>query len=149
MMDRCTFLGFKISTLIYSHYKVWKSQDIFFNITLIAFIWKKKVIHLGWLEGVNYGVIFIFGWTIPLMMDLFLTSFSQLFASQDVYWWTGVMWITCGSLWCFISCSDGTHLIKRISWFASDVICSHEEAHFLMKRWTQISKLWFLGELFL
>ncbi len=25
----------------------------------------------------------------------------QLFASQVVNWLTGVMWITCGSLWCF------------------------------------------------
>ncbi len=33
-------------------------------------------------------------------MDLFLTN-MQLFASQDVNWWTGVVWITCGLLWCF------------------------------------------------
>ncbi len=30
-----------------------------------------------------------------LMMDLFHLS------SQDVNWWTGVVWITCGLLWCF------------------------------------------------
>ncbi len=35
-----------------------------------------------------------------LMMDLFLTN-TQLLSSQDVNWWTGVMWITCGLLWCF------------------------------------------------
>ncbi len=29
-------------------------------------------------------------------MDLF-----QLLSSQDVNWWTGVVWITCGLLWCF------------------------------------------------
>ncbi len=34
------------------------------------------------------------------MMDLFLTN-MHLFTSQDVYWWTGVVWITCGLLWCF------------------------------------------------
>ncbi len=33
-------------------------------------------------------------------MDLFLTN-MQLFTSQDVNWWTGVVWITCGLLWCF------------------------------------------------
>ncbi len=32
---------------------------------------------------------------IILMMDLFL------FASQDVYWWTVMVWITCGLLWRF------------------------------------------------
>ncbi len=35
-----------------------------------------------------------------LLMDLFLTN-KQLLASQDVNWWTGVVWITCGLLWCF------------------------------------------------
>ncbi len=34
------------------------------------------------------------------MMDLFLTN-TQLFTSQDINWWTGVLWITCGLLWCF------------------------------------------------
>ncbi len=34
------------------------------------------------------------------MMGLFLTN-MQLFTSQDIYWWTGVMWINCGLLWCF------------------------------------------------
>ncbi len=36
------------------------------------------------------------------MMNLFLTN-RQLFTSQDVNWWTGVVWITCGLLWCFFS----------------------------------------------
>ncbi len=31
-----------------------------------------------------------------LMMDLF-----HLLSSQDINWWTGVEWITCGLLWCF------------------------------------------------
>ncbi len=35
-----------------------------------------------------------------LMTDLFLTN-TQLFTSQDVNWWTGVVWITSGLLWCF------------------------------------------------
>ncbi len=33
-------------------------------------------------------------------MDVFLTNF-QFLALQDVNWWTGVVWITCGLLWCF------------------------------------------------
>ncbi len=33
-----------------------------------------------------------------LMLDLF-----KLLSSQDVNWWTGVVWITCGLLWCFLS----------------------------------------------
>ncbi len=34
------------------------------------------------------------------VMDLFLTN-THLFTLQDVNWWTGVVWITCGLLWCF------------------------------------------------
>ncbi len=35
-----------------------------------------------------------------VLMDLFLKA-TQLFTSQNVYWWIGVVWITCGLLWCF------------------------------------------------
>ncbi len=53
----------------------------------------------------------------------FLTN-MQLFTSQDVNWWTGVVWITCGLLMFLISCldshSDGTHSLQRIYWLASD-----------------------------
>ncbi len=35
-----------------------------------------------------------------LMMDLFLIS-TQLFNWQDATCWTGVVWFTCGLLWCF------------------------------------------------
>ena len=31
-----------------------------------------------------------------LMLDVF-----HLLSSPDVNWWTGVLWITCGLLWCF------------------------------------------------
>ncbi len=44
--------------------------------------------------------------------------YKQFFTSEDVKWWTGVMWITCELISCFISCldshSDGTHLLQRI-----------------------------------
>ncbi len=35
-----------------------------------------------------------------LMLDLFLAN-TQLFSSKYINWWTGVVWITCGLLWCF------------------------------------------------
>ncbi len=35
-----------------------------------------------------------------VLMDLFIIN-AQLLSSQDVNWWTGVVWITCGLLWCF------------------------------------------------
>ncbi len=33
-------------------------------------------------------------------MDLFVSN-TQLFTSQDINWWTEVVWITCVLLWCF------------------------------------------------
>ncbi len=42
----------------------------------------------------NYGLIFYV--KNVLMLDLF-----HLLSSPDVNWWTGVVWITCGLLWCF------------------------------------------------
>ncbi len=57
------------------------------------------------------------------MMDLFLTN-MQLFTLEDVNWSTGVMLITCGLLWCFLSVVwthfNGTHLLQMIHWYASD-----------------------------
>ncbi len=48
MMDECRFMVFTISTPI--HYKAWalpsfRTDRTFFNITLIVFVWKKKVIY--------------------------------------------------------------------------------------------------------
>jgi len=40
----------------------------FFSVTPIVFVWKKYVIYTwdGLRAGKNHGVIFIFGWTVPL-----------------------------------------------------------------------------------
>ncbi len=51
-----------------------------------------------------------------LMMDLF-----QLLASQDVNWWTGVVWISCGLLWCFLSAVWTLNLMAPIHCRASMV----------------------------
>ncbi len=47
------------------------------------------------LEEDYYGL-----WTCILVKNV-LMDLSQLLSSQDVNWWTGVVWITCGLLWCF------------------------------------------------
>ncbi len=54
----------------------------------------------------------------------------HLFASQDVNWWTGVVWIIMFFISCLNSYSDGTHSLQGIHWWASDTfltICSDEE----------------------
>ncbi len=51
-----------------------------------------------------------------LFMDLLLLN-MQLFTLQNINGWAGVVWITCGLWWYFISClishSDGTHSLQR------------------------------------
>ncbi len=57
-------------------------------------------------KAVQNSIIMDFGqnWRFKLQnvlkIDLFLTN-MQILASQDINWWTGVVWITCGLLWCF------------------------------------------------
>ncbi len=36
-----------------------------------------------------------------LKLNTLMMDFFQLLSSPDVNWWTGVLWITCGLLWCF------------------------------------------------
>ncbi len=40
-------------------------------------------------------------WTHILVKNILMMDLFQLLSSQDVNWWTGVVWITCGLLWCF------------------------------------------------
>ncbi len=40
-------------------------------------------------------------WTRILVKNVLMMDLFQLLSSQDVNWWTGVVWITCGLLWCF------------------------------------------------
>ncbi len=66
------------------------------------------------------------------MMDLYLTN-TWLLASQDGNWWTGVVWITYGLLWCFYQLSFWRHpftpddpLVKKW-WNATFLSKSDEE----------------------
>ncbi len=95
-----------------------------------------------------------------LMMDLFFTN-THLFTSHDVIWWTGVMWITCGLLWCFyqlFGLSFWRHPFTAedplVSMWCKATflqICSDEEINsstsWMAWRWVHFRK--FLGELFL
>ncbi len=61
----------------------------------------KGIGHLKWKIALEEALLWIMNWyfswkqqfEVKMMMDLFLTD-TQLFASQDVNWW-------CGLLWCF------------------------------------------------
>ncbi len=72
---------------------------------------------------------------------IFFQKAMQLLASQDINWWTGVVW--CGLLVdycdvfsrCLDSHSDGTHSLLRIHWWASDGML-HFSKSVQMKRQT-------------
>ncbi len=77
-----------------------------------------------------------------LMMDFFLTNKQtnkqKCFTSQEVNWWTGVMWWIISILYCdvFSSCldfnSDGTHSLQRIH--SSDVMLNFTKSVQLKKQ---------------
>ncbi len=78
----------------------------------------------------SYFVSYYYGlWTPKVMvyvknsfmMDLFFTN-TQLLASQDINWWTGVVWIIVMFLSAVWTHSDGTHSLQRIHWWASDAM---------------------------
>ncbi len=79
-----------------------------------------------------------------VLMYLFLTN--TVFTSQDINWWTGVVWITCDV---FISCSDshsdGTHSLQRIHWWANDVML-HFYKSVAIKKQTHLHLGWLEGE---
>ncbi len=56
--------------------------------TRTLFHWRKRY-YVLW-------TLWYFSLKNVLMMDLF-----ELLSSPDVNWWIGVVWITCGLLWCF------------------------------------------------
>ncbi len=64
----------------------------------VAGFWCERQQEMRFFTGgsviMDYGLIFEL--KNILMLDLF-----QLLSSLDVNWWTGVVWITCGLLWCF------------------------------------------------
>ncbi len=53
-----------------------------------------------WIEDLYFSWKKRFDVKYILTVYLFLRN-TQLFSSQDVKWWTGLVWITCGLLWCF------------------------------------------------
>ncbi len=78
------------------------------------------------------------------MMDLFLTN-TELLTQQNINWCTGVVWITCGLLWCFyqlFGLSFWRHpftaedpLVSK--WFLQ--ICSDEETNYILECLSKLS----------
>ncbi len=92
------------------------------------------------------------------ILCMFLTN-MQLFISQDINWWTSVVWITCGLLWCFyqlFGLSFWRHpftaedpLVRKWCNATFLQICSHEETNPTSWKDLIFSKFSFLGQLFL
>ncbi len=92
--------------------------------------------------------------------DGFVSYKQQLLSSPDVNWWTGVVWITCGLLWCFyqlFGLSFWRHpFTAEDHWWASDAMLhfskSNEETTHLRLDCLRVSSTFsyfHLGELFL
>ncbi len=48
-------------------------------------------------QGIDFCILevlfWIIDWHFALMMDLFLTNMQLIFISQNINWWTGVLWM--------------------------------------------------------
>ncbi len=62
--------------------------------------WWIRMLWILWIQDLYFIQKQWFEDKSILMMDLFFTN-RQLFTSQDINWWTGVLWITCGLLFCY------------------------------------------------
>ncbi len=71
------------------------------------------------------------------------------FSLQDIHCWTGVVWITCGLLWCFyelFGLSFWRHpFTAEDPWWASDAMLNFSKS-VLMKRQTHLHREWPEGE---
>ncbi len=75
----------------------------------------------------------------------------KLIISQDIVWWTGVVWITCGWLWlCFYQMFGISFWLQSIHWWVSDIMLNLSKS-VLMKKQTHLQpvKLQFLHIFFL
>ncbi len=97
----------KVHPLLSSHIKIHPhiGLELFLLVNCAWSVHISLLIQMRWLlEEVLLWTHFSqkqrFDVKMSLMMDLFLTN-MQPFASQDVNWWTGGVWITCGLLLCF------------------------------------------------
>ncbi len=102
--------------------------------TEITFSTEKAIL---WIEDSYFSRKQWFEFTDILMVDLFLIN-THLFTSEDINWWIGVVWTTCGVLWFFYySHSDGTHSLQKICWWANDVMLNVFKS-VLMKKQTHL-----------
>ncbi len=69
--------------------------------------------HFSWKQWIEVKNV--------LMMNLF-NKIYIFFTSQDVTWWIGVVWVTCGLLWCFYQLFG--HLFWRHPFTAEDPLLS-------------------------
>ncbi len=112
-----------IKTSFLELFRMYRTVFAFKQCLICIFLlnWVRLIFH--WRKP-YYGLIFQWKQESKdknvLMMGLFITKHTVI-APQDVNWWNGVMWITCGLFWCFIICldshSDGTHSLQRIYWW--------------------------------
>ncbi len=78
---------------IYTDQKQKRSITVLIKFISVDFMWEGDFFFLHWKSS------YYWLWIMALM-DLFMIN-TQLFISQDMNCLTGVIWITCGLLWCF------------------------------------------------
>ncbi len=102
---RCRWVCFFIGADLEKFSIISLTNESFTNEPMDPLQWMGAVrmrVQTAWIYGLYFCHKQQFKAKMPwwfILMDLFLTN-TQLFASQDINWCTGVVWITCGLLWC-------------------------------------------------
>ncbi len=127
-------------------FHLWTQKEKIKYNAQVAIIWCQTIPHyFKWIMLFHGAITADKNINVKLkhLNDGFITN-TQLFTSQDVKWWTGVMWITWGFLWCFyqlfgLSCwwhpfTAEDPLVSKWCNAKFNQICSDE--------WTNLSIFW-------
>ncbi len=122
----------------------WKQSKTVLNKNVVDFYvrgqqglfhWRKCYFKLRYLARIN---------SLKLKASAKMSYKHAVFTSQYINGWTGVVWITCGPLWCFyqlFGLSDGTHSLQRIHRWASGIMLNLAKT-FLIKKQTHLHLEW-------
>ncbi len=88
------FFPAKKSSHLNQEWNLHRSKTVL-NKSIGEFWYERTTVTLSLVEA-----LLLHSLKLKSLNDIFVSNI-QHFSSEDINWWTGVVWITCGILWCF------------------------------------------------
>ncbi len=95
---------------------------------ICCWIWCERQQEMDLFTGGRVIMDFSRKWQFEIK-NIFMMDLFHLLSSPDVNWWTGVVWITCGLLWCF-------YQMFGLSFWRHPFTAEHP----LLRQWCNFSK---------